>query len=171
VVQSTQAEKDAAAAAAASGQPVAAPDNTKLLRDFETKVAAALTANMTKNMSAPFFSGITYSASSIRLDPAVDQQIAAAQAKFAETTAAIAQGQKDQADAAARKAVAQTDADARKAVATTDADANAEKQRGYASCPACAEQDMQRLRNEGIKNLPPNVTTLVGQGADVLLQR
>jgi hypothetical protein len=160
VVQSTQAEWDAAATAAASGQPIAAPDNTALLREFEKRVADALTVNMTRNMGGPFFTNITYSVTKIPLDPNVEKQIAAAQTKYAETSAAIAQGQKDQADATARYNVAKT-----------DADANLEKQRGYNGCSDCAQQDMQKLVNEGYKNLPPNLTTLAGNGVGVQLQR
>lgn len=169
VVPSTQAEKDAAAAAAAAGQ--APPDNTALLRDFEGRVAAALTANMTRNMGGPFFANITYSATKVPLDPEVEVRIAQTQAKYAETAAAVAQGQKDAADATARKTVAETDAAARLSVANTDAQTNAKKQEGYNTCHDCAAQDMQRLKNEGIKNLPPGVTTLAGSGADVLLNR
>lgn len=160
VVQSTQAEQDAAAAAAATGQPVATVDNTALLRDFEKKVADALTANMTRNLGGPFFTEVTYSAAKIVLDPAVDQQIGAAQAGFAQKAAATAAAQK-----------AAIDADGRYQAARRDADAAVEKQRGYTTCAACADQDLQRIKNEGYKNLPPNLTTLAGDGVGVQLQR
>jgi hypothetical protein len=160
VVQSTQAEQDAAAAAAASGQPVGAPDNTVLLRTFEKKVADALTANMTRNLGGPFFTEVTYSAAKIVLDPNVDQQIGAAQAGFAQKAAATAAAQK-----------AAIDADGRYQAAKRDADAAVEKQRGYTTCHDCAQQDLQKIVNDGYKNLPPSITTLAGSGVGVQLQR
>jgi hypothetical protein len=168
VVQSTQAEQDAAANAAAAGTP-AAVDNTTLLRQFENRIADALRDNMTRNMGGPFFSNITFGLTRVPLDPAVDQQIGQAQAKFAERSAAIAQGQKDKAEADARKAVAETDANARLAVANTDAQANAKKQEGYNACGTCADVDKYRAKGDMLKNLPPN-TTLAGD-AGVLLTR
>lgn len=170
VTQATQAEQDAAAAAAAAGQ-TAPGENTALLRRFEGEIADSLLVNMTRNMGGPFFSHITFSATKFVLDPEVDKRITQTQSKYAERAAAVAQGQKDQADAQARATVAATDANARLAVANTDAAANKVKQDGYNSCQACADQDMQRLRNEGIANLPKGVTTLAGTGADVLLSR
>lgn len=166
VVPSTQAEKDAAAAAAAAGTTQAV-DNTALLRQFETKIADALTVNMTRNLGGPFFSNITYSLTRVVLDPKIDQQIGAAQAKFAETTAAIAQGQKDKADADARAAVAATDAQSRLATAATDASANAKKQEGYNSCGTCAEADLIRARGDMLSHLPQG-TTLAGEGTSII---
>jgi hypothetical protein len=166
VVQASQAEKDAATAAAAAGA-VAPPDNTALIRQFEGKIADALTVNMTRNLGGPFFSNITYSLTRVVLDPKVDAQIGAAQAKFAETTAAIAQGQKDKADADARAAVAATDAASRLATASQDALANAKKQEGYNACGTCGEVDVIRARGEMLKNLPQG-TTLAGEGTSII---
>ena len=100
------------------------------LAKIQDAINTSLAADLTSTLGGNFITGVRFNLAKITLPEQVQNAINKAQAAFA----------------------AVTEAQARVQQAKADAQANAERQRGYASCPACAQIDT-------LKAIPPNVTT------------
>jgi regulator of protease activity HflC (stomatin/prohibitin superfamily) len=109
---------------------------TTKIPEIEEAVQKGLDADLSSTLGRPYFRNIKFSLSSVTLPAKVQQAIESAQASFALVSKA----------------------DAEKRAAKIEAQANLERQRGYNSCRACAQQDILRA-------IPENVTTYAPGGA------
>lgn len=103
---------------------------------IEESVQQGLEEDLRSTLGRAYFRNIKFSLSSVTLPAKVQQAIESAQASFALVSKA----------------------DAEKRAAKIEAQANLERQRGYNSCRACAQQDI-------LKAIPENVTTYAPGGA------
>lgn len=103
---------------------------------IEEAVQKGLDGDLSSTLGRPYFRNIKFSLSSVTLPEKVQQAIESAQASFALVSKA----------------------DAEKRAAKIEAQANLERQRGYNSCRACAQQDI-------LKAIPSNVTTYAPGGS------
>lgn len=109
--------------------------NTKI-PDIEDTVQEGLAVDLKSTLGQEYFRNIKFSLSSVTLPQKVQEAVESAQASFALVSKA----------------------DAEKRAAKIEAQANLERQRGYNSCTACAQQDI-------LKAIPSNVTTYAPGGA------
>lgn len=109
---------------------------TTKIPEIEEAVQKGLDTDLSSTLGRPYFRNIKFSLSSVALPAKVQQAIESAQASFALVSKA----------------------DAEKRAAKIEAQANLERQRGYNSCRACAQQDI-------LKAIPENVTTYAPGGA------
>ncbi|QQR52923.1 SPFH domain-containing protein [bacterium] len=107
------------------------PGQTNIqIAKIQDRINARLTADFNTQLGGPFITDVRFSLTRITLPPKIQDAITSAQTAFASVT----------------------EAQAKIATAEAEATANAAKQRGYETCPACAQIDM-------LKAIPPNVTT------------
>ncbi|MBO9534842.1 MAG: SPFH domain-containing protein [Solirubrobacteraceae bacterium] len=111
-------------------------DATTKIPAIEDSVQKGLDEDLKSTLGQPYFRNIKFSLSSVTLPQKVQEAIENAQASFALISKA----------------------DAEKRAAKIEAQANLERQRGYNSCSACAQQDI-------LKAIPSNVTTYAPGGA------
>lgn len=106
---------------------------------IQDSINASLAKDFDATLGGPFIVDVRFNLAKIELPEKVQQAINQAQAAFA----------------------AVTEAQARVQQAKADAQANAERQKGYANCPACAQIDT-------LKAIPPTVTTFApGSGFSI----
>ncbi len=117
------------------------------VEEVEKAVQEALGGALASTLGRKYFANIKFSLSAVILPAKVQEAITNTQASFALVT---------EADAKQRAAV--IDATTKRRVAVIEAQANREKQKGYTSCRACAQQDI-------LKAIPGNVTTYAPGGA------
>jgi len=103
------------------------------LANIENKISSSLTSDLNTTLGGNYFLNVKFNLAKIDLDPAVQKAISTAQASFAD--------------------VSQAQADLKKA--QIEAQANAAKQRGYTSCPVCAQQDLLAKLPQGITVFAP----------------
>jgi multidrug efflux pump subunit AcrA (membrane-fusion protein) len=103
------------------------------LANIEKNISASLTSDLNSTLGGGYFQNVKFNLAKIDLDPAVQKAISTAQASFAD--------------------VSQAQADLKKA--QIEAQANAAKQRGYTSCPVCAQQDLLAKLPQGITVFAP----------------
>lgn len=103
------------------------------LANIEKNISASLTSDLNSTLGGDYFQNVKFNLAKIDLDPAVQKAISTAQASFAD--------------------VSQAQADLKKA--QIEAQANAAKQRGYTSCPVCAQQDLLAKLPQGITVFAP----------------
>jgi len=103
------------------------------LANIEKNISSSLTSDLNATLGGPYFQNVKFNLAKIDLDPAVQKAISTAQASFAD--------------------VSQAQADLKKA--QIEAQANAAKQRGYTSCPVCAQQDLLAKLPQGITVFAP----------------
>lgn len=111
-------------------------DSSTKIPQIEEAVQKGLDADLSDTLGQAYFRNIKFSLSSVVLPEKVQTAIESAQASFALVSKA----------------------DAEKRAAKIEAEANLERQRGYNSCRACAQQDI-------LKAIPENVTTYAPGGA------
>jgi regulator of protease activity HflC (stomatin/prohibitin superfamily) len=97
---------------------------------IQESINASLAKDLEQTLGGPFITGVRFNLAKITLPEKLQDSINQAQAAFAAVTEAQAKVQSAKAEAAA----------------------NAQRQLGYAQCPACAQIDT-------LKAIPPNVTT------------
>ena len=103
------------------------------LANIESDISASLTSDLNSTLGGNYFQNVKFNLAKIDLDPAVQKAISTAQASFAD--------------------VSQAQADLKKA--QIEAQANAAKQKGYTSCPVCAQQDLLAKLPQGITVFAP----------------
>lgn len=119
--------------------------NNENIQRVERALQEGLAAQLKSQLREDYFQDITFNLQVVEL-PEIDEQIAAAQAKFAEVASVRAEVEKEK---------AQVDKERQKKLA------NRQKQLGYNACKSCARQDE-------IGKLPQSLTTLVlGQGSTI----
>lgn len=129
--------------------PVAANTaNAQTIQKIQTDVNAALGKNINDRLGGNFLSGIQFSLTGVDLPQQIRERIEAAQAEFAGASAA----------------------QARLNTAKTDADANAERQRGYLACSACAQIDVLKAQGEAWSRMPPQTVWAPGSNTTVPLR-
>ena len=119
----------------AEQQQTALTGSTKIPA-IEDEVQKGLEVDLASTLGRPYFRNIKFSLTTVSLPEKVLNAIETAQASFALVSKA----------------------DAEKRAAKIEAEANLERQRGYNSCRACAQQDI-------LKSIPENVTTYAPGGA------
>ena len=97
---------------------------------IQQSINTSLAEDLNATLGGPFITGVRFNLAKISLPQRLQDAINSAQAAFAGVTEAQAKVQQ----------------------AKAEAQANQERQKGYQSCPACAQIDM-------LKAIPPNVTT------------
>ena len=110
--------------------------NNTTIKEIEKTVQDGLKVDLTATLGETYFTNVKFSLTSVTLPQQVQTAIESAQASFALVSKA----------------------DAEKRAAKIQAQANLEKQRGYNSCRACAQQDI-------LKAIPSTVTTYAPGGA------
>lgn len=110
--------------------------NETKIQQIEQTVQDGLKTDLANTLGDTYFTNIKFSLTAVTLPARVQEAIESAQASFALVSKA----------------------DAEKRAARIQAQANLEKQRGYNSCRACAQQDI-------LKAIPSNVTTYAPGGA------
>ena len=103
------------------------------LANIEKDISASLTSDLNATLGGDYFQNVKFNLAKIDLDPAVQKAISTAQASFAN--------------------VSQAQADLKKA--QIEAQANEAKQKGYTSCPVCAQQDLIAKLPQGITVYAP----------------
>jgi regulator of protease activity HflC (stomatin/prohibitin superfamily) len=103
------------------------------LANIEKNISASLTSDLNSTLGGDYFQNVKFNLAKIDLDAAVQKAISTAQASFAD--------------------VSQAQADLKKA--QIEAQANAAKQKGYTSCPVCAQQDLLAKLPQGITVFAP----------------
>lgn len=103
------------------------------LANIEKNISASLTSDLNATLGGDYFQNVKFNLAKIDLDPAVQKAISTAQASFAD--------------------VSQAQADLKKA--QIEAQANEAKQKGYTSCPVCAQQDLLAKLPQGITVFAP----------------
>lgn len=111
-------------------------DGVTKIPAIELAVQDGLRADLKETLGEEYFRNIKFSLTSVTLPEKVQTAIESAQASFALVSKA----------------------DAERRAAKIEAQANLERQRGYNSCRACAQQDI-------LKAIPENVTTYAPGGA------
>lgn len=115
---------------------VAAGKGNLNIAKIQDAINVSLAQDFDATLGGAFITGVRFNLAKIELPGSVQEAINKAQAAFAAVTEAQAKVQQAKAEAAA----------------------NAERQKGYAACPACAQIDT-------LKAIPPTVTTFApGQG-------
>lgn len=109
--------------------------NQTNVQRIQDEVAVKLKEDLKSTLGEDYFRDIKFQIAGTTLPPKIQSAINDAQSAFAQ----VSQSQ------------------ARVQSAKNDADANAERQRGYKDCPACAQIDT-------LKAIPPNVTTFAPGG-------
>lgn len=124
--------------------------NSQVLQTIQKNVNDALAANVNARLGGSYLSNIQVSITGVDLPQAIRDKILAAQAGFADASAA----------------------QARLNSSRLEADANAERQRGYNACPTCGEIDKIRAQGDALAKLPPGVQVYApGSGAQVAVGR
>jgi hypothetical protein len=109
------------------------------LAKIESEISQGLADDLNSTLGGPFFADVRFNLAKVDLDPAVQKAISAAQAKFAQVSAAAA-------DLKQAQIQAQT---------------NEQRQKGYNACKTCQQIDI-------LKALPGGLTTLVlGTGSGI----
>ncbi len=103
------------------------------LANIEKNISSSLTSDLNSTLGGGYFQNVKFNLAKIDLDPAVQKAISTAQASFADVSQAQAELKKAQ----------------------IEAQANAAKQRGYTSCPVCAQQDLLAKLPQGITVFAP----------------
>lgn len=103
------------------------------LANIEKNISSSLTSDLNSTLGGDYFQNVKFNLAKIDLDPAVQKAISTAQASFADVSQAQAELKKAQ----------------------IEAQANAAKQRGYTSCPVCAQQDLLAKLPQGITVFAP----------------
>jgi regulator of protease activity HflC (stomatin/prohibitin superfamily) len=103
------------------------------LANIEKNISSSLTSDLNSTLGGGYFQNVKFNLAKIDLDPAVQKAISTAQASFADVSQAQAELKKAQ----------------------IEAQANAAKQRGYSSCPVCAQQDLLAKLPQGITVFAP----------------
>ncbi|WP_231121727.1 SPFH domain-containing protein [Motilibacter peucedani] len=116
-------------AGSGASSATATASNTNISK-IQESINASLQADLNSTLGGPFITGVRFNLAKITLPQQVQDAINKAQAAFAGVT----------------------EAQARVAQAKADAQANEQRQRGYATCPACALIDEY-------KAIPPTITT------------
>jgi hypothetical protein len=109
--------------------------NAETLQRIQENVNGALRSNIAVRLGGDYLTNIQFSLTGVDLPATIRQRIESAQAEFAGASAA----------------------QARLNQAKLDADTNAEKQRGYTSCPTCAEIDRIRAQGDMLAKIPGGV--------------
>lgn len=109
--------------------------NSQVLQNIQKNVNDALAQNVNARLGGAYLSNIQVSITGVDLPQQIRDKILAAQAGFADASAA----------------------QARLNSARTDADANAERQRGYNLCPTCADIDRIRAQGDALAKIPAGV--------------
>lgn len=107
-----------------------AKDSNVNIAKIQNAINTSLQRHLAETLGGEFIVDVRFNLAKITLPPKVQDAIDSAQAAFAQVS----------------------EAQARVAQAKADAAANAQRQRGYEQCPACANIDT-------LKAIPPNVTT------------
>jgi regulator of protease activity HflC (stomatin/prohibitin superfamily) len=124
--------------------------NSQVLQSIQKAVNDALAQNVNARLGGAYLSNIQVSITGVDLPQQIRDKILAAQAGFADASAA----------------------QARLNSARTDADANAERQRGYNACPTCGEIDKIRAQGDALAKIPPGVQVYApGGGAQITAGR
>lgn len=113
--------------------------NQNNVQRVQDAVVAGLKPDIENTLGKDYFKNIKFNLTTVTLPSTVQRAIDESQAAFAQVSKAQARVQQ----------------------AKADATANAERQKGYKSCPACAQIDT-------LKAIPPNVTTFApGSGFSI----
>lgn len=117
--------------------PNGAPKSNANLVQVEKGINDALASDINSTLGGNYFTGIKFTINKVDLPPNVQTAVNDAQAAYAEVSKTQAQV----------------------LVAKANADANAEKQRGYLACPACAQVDILHALPQGVTVFAPGAGT------------
>lgn len=124
------ADPGAAAAALAN-----APDNGATFQKVADQISTLMATKVNASLGGPYLSSIHFSLTSIDLPPALKEGIGRVQTQQAATAEANGRAQQ----------------------AAADATANENRQRGYNSCPTCAQIDQIKAQGDALAKIPSGV--------------